>query len=162
MAHALRASSLHALLILTSKALSRSGFGDVQILDRRQNKQKTRYGGHELLCETELGGLPVKVVVKVVNDVVRLRMLDELAGTVVRRRADFGLIVTPQSVAKSAEKLVGSHLPVRIEVIDGPSLARMLIKYQIGTRGADDVDYAFFSELESQSFRIISFLAETT
>ena len=102
--------------MLVSKGLTRAGFGDVQILDRRENGQKTRFGGHEILCQTTLGSLEATVVVKVINDAVRVRMLDELAGTVLRRRADAGIIVSPRHVTATAKKVQASYRPCRIEV----------------------------------------------
>lgn len=62
----LQRCSLHVLLMVVEQALARSGFGDVEILDRRRNKQKSRFGGHELSCRTRIGSLPATVLVKVV------------------------------------------------------------------------------------------------
>ena len=155
---ALKQCSLHSLLILTSRALSHSGFGYVQLLDRRQSKQKSRFGGHELLCETTVGGLPVRVIVKVIQDSVRLRMLDELAGGIRRTNADLGLIVSPHNLTANASQALGSYAPMRIEAITGRTFAELLSRYHIGVRSRGDVDYAFFSELEDLGERLISFL----
>lgn len=156
---ALQSCSLHSLLMLTSKALTRSGFGDVEILDRRHSKQKSRSGGHELSCHTTIGILPAKVVVKVINDEVRIRMLDELAGAVDRTHADLGLIVTTKRLCKSARKMLASYRRSRISAIEGPELATLLLKHGIAARGAD-VDYAFLSSLEEVSEKLLSFIAE--
>ena len=110
----LKRCSLHSLLMLTSKVLSRSGFGDVQLLDRRQSRQKSRFGGHELLCESSVGMFPTRVIVKVIQDSVRLRMLDELAGSVRRTNADMGLIVSPHHLTANASKHLASYAPMRI------------------------------------------------
>jgi hypothetical protein len=48
---ALQQCSLHSLILLTTKALGRSGFGDVQILDRRQSKQSGN-AAHESNCQS--------------------------------------------------------------------------------------------------------------
>ncbi|MBS1714605.1 MAG: restriction endonuclease [Armatimonadetes bacterium] len=159
--YALQNCSLHSLLMLTSKALKRAGFGDVQILDRRQSRQKSRYGGHELLCQTEFGTVPAKVVVKVVRDSVRQRMLDELAGTVIRRNADMGILVATKHVSALARRNRERYNPLRLEIIDGDALAGLLAKYGIGVRPHGEVDYAFFGKLEEQSFRVLSFLASS-
>lgn len=155
---ALQSCSLHALLMVVSKALARSGYGDVQFLDRRQSKQKSRFGGHELQCETMLGNRPVKVIVKVVRDSVRIRHLDELAGTAIRTGADSGMIITPFHITSKAQTLLDSYGPVRIAVIEGSALAAWLTELKIGVRGAEDVDYAFFGELEDMSMRVLSFI----
>ena len=155
----LKDCSLHTLLMLTSKALTRSGFGDVQLLDRRQSKQRSRYGGHELVCRGNLGTLPMKVIVKVINDSVRVRMLDELAGVVIRTRADAGIIVTPHHVTTNALRQQGTYSRARIEIIDGHALAGLLSKFGIGQRGRGEVDYAFFGALHEMSDRVLSFIA---
>lgn len=158
--HALQNCSLHSLLMVTSKVLSRAGYGDVQILDRRESRQKSRYGGHELLCELNVGTVPAKVVVKVVRDSVRQRMLDELAGTVIRRNADMGLLVATKHVSPLARRNKDRYNPLRLQIIDGDSLAGLLALYRVGVRPHGEVDYAYFGGLEARSFRILSFLAE--
>ncbi|MBS1714912.1 MAG: restriction endonuclease [Armatimonadetes bacterium] len=157
---ALQNCSLHSLLMVTSKVLSRAGFGDVQILDRRESRQKSRYGGHELLCQMDVGTVPAKVVVKVVRDSVRQRMLDELAGTVIRRNADMGLLVATKHVSPLARRNKDRYNPLKLQIIDGDGLVELLTRFQIGVRPHGEVDYAFFGGLEAQSFRILSFLAE--
>lgn len=144
----LRTSSLHALVIVVTKALSRSGFGDVEILDRRTEKQKSRFGGHELQCITEIGNMPGKVIVKIVRDSVRTRMVDELAGTVLRTGADRGLIVTPFRMTKGAKENLDRYKPAQVDVVDGQSLVSMLKKHGIGIRGRGEVDFAYFGALE--------------
>lgn len=153
---ALQGLSLHSLLITTSKALTRAGFGDVQVLDRRQNRQKSRWGGHELLCECRIGNLPAKVIVKVVRQEVRTRMLDELAGAVRRRDADLGLLVTPFA-CRMGFRYPGS----RVEVVDGPKLASLLAEHGVGVRPSGTPDYAFFEELERVSVRLMKFISST-
>ena len=156
----LKQSSLHALLMVTSKALSRSGFGDVQILDRRHSKQKSRFGGHELLCQTNVGTVPLRIIVKVINDAVRVRMLDELAGAAIRTKADLGLLVTPFDRTSKSVRKQGRYGGVHLEVLDGPALCGLLRKYGIGVRPTGGVDYAFFAGLESVSIRLRMFLRE--
>jgi restriction endonuclease Mrr len=154
----LQRSSLHSLLLVTSKMLSRSGFGDVQILDRREPRQRSRFGGHELLCETNVGSLPVRIVVKVINDAVRLRMLDELAGVVIRTKSDLGLIVTPHHLTASARRHQEAFHSARIEVIDGVRLAEKLTSLGIGVREKGSIDFAFFMALEEAADRITAFM----
>ena len=154
----LRTASLHGILIALSKALSRSGFGDVQILDRRRSRQKSRYGGHEILCETSVGEYPMKVVVKVVQDRIRVRMADELAGTVLRTNADLGILVSPFNRSGSIAGLQGAHRPVRIEFLDGDRLAALLRRSGVGVRGKGELDYAYFTALEEVACRIEVFL----
>lgn len=158
MIRVLQRSSLHSLLLLTSKMLSRSGFGEVQILDRRETRQKSRFGGHELLCESTLGSLPVRVVVKVINDSVRLRMLDELAGVVMRTKADLGIIVSPHHLTASAARYQGSYKASRISVIDGAALAERLQKLGIGIRKSGEIDHQFFVGLDLVGKRVTEFM----
>ena len=159
---ALQSCSLHALLMLTSKTLALSGFGDTEILDRRQSKQKSRHGGHELRCQTTFGLLPVKVIVKVVQDSVRLRMLDELTTAVKRTGSDFGLLVATGRIGRQALKEREFYRREGIAILDGTTLAALLRKHQIGTRGKGEVDYAFFGSLEEASLRVLSFVREVS
>jgi hypothetical protein len=154
---ALQSSSLYVLLILVTRVLTREGYDDVQILDRRQTKQKSRFGGHEIMCETTIGSMPAKVVVKVINDAGRARHLDELAGVVDRIGADVGLLVTPHHLTKNARRNQPLFSRSRIEVMDGPGFASLLLKHKIGTRGQDGVDYAFFGHLEQITDRFAAF-----
>ncbi|ARU41214.1 hypothetical protein CCB80_08730 [Armatimonadetes bacterium Uphvl-Ar1] len=158
MLHVLQGSSLHSLLLLTSKVLSRSGFGEVQVLDRRETRQKSRFGGHELMCESTFGSLPVKVIVKVINDSVRLRMLDELVGAVQRTKADLGIIVSPRHVTASARKLQDHYKASRVNIIDGTELADRLTRLGIGVRPKGDVDFQFFGALEEVGHRVTAFM----
>lgn len=155
----LQASSLHVLLILTSKLLTREGFGDVQILGRRQTKQKSRFGGHEIMCETTIGSEPAKVVVKVVNDAGRLRHLDELSGVADRTSAAMSLLVTPHNLTKSAMRNQPLYRRSRVEIFDGAKLASLMFKHKVGTRGTGDVDYEYFGALEDASDALLGFMA---
>jgi len=158
MTNMLQNTSLHALLMIVSKGLTRAGFGDVAILDRRQPRQKSRYGGHEIECLTSVGNLPGKVVVKVIRDGVRQRMVDELVGTVMRRGADLGLIISPFHITRKAKENLPAYKGARIEVLDGKILSDLLIKHQIGTRGEQDIDYAFFGGIEEVAEKVQAFL----
>lgn len=158
MVGALQRSSLHSLLMLTSKLLAQSGFGEVQILDRRATRQKSRHGGHELVCSFTVGSLPMKVIVKVINDAVRLRMLDELAGAVLRTKSDLGLIVSPHHVTASASRYQGTYRGARVEIMDGSELARQLTARGIGVRSKGDPDYQFFGGLEEFGALALKFL----
>jgi restriction endonuclease Mrr len=155
---ALQDCSLHALLIICSKVLTRSGFGDVQILDRRQSRQKSRYGGYELICQTNLGFLPVRMIVKVVRDTVRTRMLDELAGATVRSSADFGLIITPYHLTKKAVKHKESYKNVRIEALEGAALSELLQRYGFGVALSGKADPAFFKSLEESAASFMPYI----
>lgn len=156
----LQSCSLHSLLMLTSKMLSRSGFGDVQILGRREMRQKSRFGGHELLCEGVVGTEPYRVIVKVINDAVRLRMLDELAGAVIRTKADLGIIVSPHHLTTSADKHQGDYYGARLCVIDGLDMATRLSKLGIGVRPKGSVDYQYFEQLDEVGERALAFMRQ--
>lgn len=156
--HMLQRSSLHTLLLLTSKVLSRSGFGEVQILDRRETRQKSRFGGHELMCESSFGSLPLKVIVKVINDGVRVRMLDELAGAVMRTKADLGIIVSPRHVTATAKALQPHYQSARVNIIDGTELADRLHRLGIAVRPSGEPDYSFFGALEEVGERVAAFM----
>lgn len=154
----LQTCSLHTLLLLTSKMLARQGFGDVQFMDRRDTKQKSRYGGHELMCESTLGTFPIKVIVKVIGDSIRLRMLDELAGAVMRTGSDLGIIVSPYPLSTTVARHNAQYHAARLMIIDGEGLASRLTALGIGTRPTGGVDYQFFSHLSDVGDSARSFL----
>lgn len=158
MLHMLQNSSLHTLLLLTAKVLSRTGFGEVQILDRRETRQKSRFGGHELMCESSFGSLPLKVIVKVINDGIRVRMLDELAGAVIRTKADLGIIVSPRHVTATARKLQPHYQAARVKIIDGAELVDQLQRLGIAVRPCGEPDYSFFGAMEEVGRRVNAFM----
>lgn len=157
---ALQNCSLHALLIVTSKALTHAGFGDVQIMGRRRTTQRTRLGGFEMLCEMYVNAKPIRVVVKVIRDDIRVRMLDELTGVLLRTHADFGLIVTPFGVTGRASRIVADYKPARLEIIEGRALEELVTRFGIGVRGNGLVDYAYFGQLEEAAQHIQAFYQE--
>ena len=160
LAEALKQCSLHSLLMLTSKALARAGFGDVEILDRRRAGQKSRYGGHEISCLAHLGPVPVRVLVKVVRDDVRTRMLDELAGCVIRSGADIGIVASAYQVSPSVAARQADYRPARVEILDGKALSKLMRCSGIAVRPAGGVDYAFLQELEEVSERLLDFIGK--
>lgn len=160
LAGALQGCSFHALLMLCSKALTRSGFGDVEILDRRQRGQRSRHGGHDMDCRASVGTFPAKVIVKVVleRDGVKTRNFDELAGAALRASADLGLILTPYKVSASVAARQASYGPVRVEAMDGKALADLMRRSGIAVRPSGEPDFAFLAELEEVSGRLLAFM----
>lgn len=153
---ALSRCSLHALLLITSKVLAQAGYGDIEVLDRRQRRQKSRFGGHELLCQTTFGLFPSKVIVKVIQDDIRVRMVDELVGAITRTKADAGIIVSPGRLTARAKENLERYGHITIHAIEGDQLASLLATYHIGLRSRGSVDYAFFGELEHVATSFIS------
>ena len=156
---ALQGSSLHVLLMLIAKILTRQGFGDIQLLGRRLKAQKSRVGGCVLLCQTNIGHVPIKVIIKVINDGVRTRMLDEMAGAIDRTGSDFGIVISTEDLSPKVAKNQGTYGKSRVEVIDGSLFASMLTKFKIGVRPDGSPDYAFFGDLENQLERVNEFLS---
>ena len=156
---ALQQLSLHPLITLVSRTLTRSGYGEAQLQNRLKEKQKSRQGGCDLLFEATFGTREVRVAVKVVRDTIRIRMLDEMCGVVRRTKADMGFLVTPFSIGKRAKELLASYRP-EIQVIDGAALAGLMETYGIGTKGTGEVDYEFFQGLEHYSERTLDLMQE--
>lgn len=157
---ALQGCSHHALLMLVSKALTRAGFGDVEIQDRRDAGQKSRHGGHEISCLAALGPVPLKVLVKVVRDDLRIRHFDELAGGVIRCGTDLGLLVTPFEISASASRAQADYRPARVEAMGGGALAELMRCSGVAVRPSGEPDYAFLSELETVSERLLAFIGK--
>ena len=145
---ALQSASLHPLLLMVSRVLARSGYGEVRLMDRLSPREKSREGGHELLCELVHGIDVHRIVVKVLRDSIRIRNLDELVGTINRTGADSGIVISPHHVTRDAKRLLEVYSGVDIGVVDGEQLATWLRLHDIGTLPSGDVDYAFFGHLE--------------
>lgn len=152
--------SFHALQILISNVMSRAGWHETQILDRRETGRKSRFGGHEISCRSFIGPVAVKMVVKVLRDSGRTRMLDEMAGTVLRNGADLGLLVVPSKLSARIERAQGAYRPARIEVLDHEALASLMRCSGVGVRADGSPDYAFLTALEEQSSRLLAFIDE--
>jgi len=159
---ALKAATLHPLLLMVSKVLARSGYGEIRVMDRRTARQKSRDGGHELICELLQGQEPHRIVVKVLRDSIRIRNLDELVGTINRTGADSGLVVSAHHITRDARRLIESYSGVEIGVVDGDGLANWLRVHGIGVLSNGDVDYGFFGHLEDLSHHVRRFLDQLT
>jgi hypothetical protein len=160
LAAALGNVSFHALQILISTVMSRSGWNETIILDRRETGRKSRHGGHEISCRTFLGPVAVKMVVKVHRDTGRTRMLDEMAGTVLRNGADVGLLVTPTKLSPGIAAKQAGYKGVRMESIDHEALASLMRCSGVGVRHDGTPDYEFLVALEEQSARLLVFMKQ--
>ncbi len=154
----LQTCSLHELEMILQMTLSREGFGDIEIMNRRLAKQKSRFGGYDLVCRRTIGSVQETIIVKIVRDTVRIRHCSELMGEIDRANADLGLLVTPFHVCDSAVTQLTKYTKSRFEVLDGNDLADLLTKYEIGVRGRGEIDYAYFTGLREASERIIGFI----
>jgi len=143
---------------MVSKVLARSGYGEVKLMDRRTVRQKSRDGGHELLCELVTGAEVHRVVVKLVRDSIRIRNLDEIVGTINRTGADSGLVVSPYHITREARRLKASYTGVSIGIVDGNELANWLRLHGIGILPEGEVDYAFFGHMEDLAEGVREFL----
>lgn len=144
--------SLNELIMLLEKLLPFEGFGDVEVLDRRKSKQKSRFGGFEMRCRTKLGNQTGFVLVKVVAEhPLNTRMLHELTGCVFEHDALLGLLVSPFKSSGSRAFLQASQPKLRVRVIDAPELIRLMNCSGIGIRPKGEIDYAFFASLKTAS-----------
>lgn len=156
--HALQKCSFHPRLMMVQKALIKAGYGDVEILDRRDAGQKSRYGGHELSCVLATGPVPLKVNVKVLTEDVRIRTFDELAGCLIRTGADAGLVITTGKITRSGAKWQAKFEgKSRMDAMDGRALADLIRRSGFATRQNGEPDYAFFTELEKVSEKVRAF-----
>lgn len=144
----LRKCSFPAYLHIVHKTLIRAGFGDVQLLDRFETYQKSRYGGHEIECFVPCGSRSIKVVVKVIKDRIRIRMLDELVGVLNRCGGEMALIVSPFIMGDEVAIQSTRYNTVSLDVIDEVDLVRLMSKHTVGVRRNGELDYAYFEALE--------------
>ncbi len=146
----LQGATLHPLIMVVTQALARAGYGDIRILDRRQAKQKSRYGGYDIECHTHVGRMPAKVIVKVVaDDSIHKRMIDELCGVTLSSQATAGFIFATKHIATSAKAELQALSPiVRLVAFDGEQFAAFLAAQDIGLRPDGSVDQEFFRDLK--------------
>lgn len=155
---ALQSSSFFPLLSLVSRTLTRAGYGEVRFMGRRAPQQKSKDAGYDLLFEATFATRRrLVVVVKVADQPIRIRQLDEMCGVIHRTRADMGFVVSAHHVTRKAKALLPDYEPT-VQAIDGEQLAALMSEYQIGTRGKGEVDYAFFGSLEHYSNKVLSFI----
>ena len=154
----LQECSLYGLLLVTSAALTRAGYGDVQFQDRRESRQKTKHGGHELTCTLRVGEAMSRAVVKVINDGIRTRMCDEAMGTADRRRADFAMIVSPHNLSPKVAHQQGQYTKTPLQVFAGIDLAALVAKYKVGIRKDGSIDYAYYETLRSSAHELMPYL----
>ena len=155
-----RVSSFHAQLLVLLRLLERLGYRNLRIMGRRTPAQSTDQGGHELMSLDEFGIFTGKTVIKFVRDKVRTRMLDELAGTIRRVGADYGVLIATGGFCEG----VTPDINQRVRVITGTELAHLLVRHRIGTKTEtqeDTVDHEFFRSLEVYAGQVAEFVERT-
>jgi len=144
--------SLNELIMLLEKLLPFEGFGDVEVLDRRKTKQKSRFGGFEMRCRTKVGNQAGIVLVKVVPKFpLNTRMVHELAGCGLEHDALLSLLVSPFNRSPSRAFAQALQPKLRVRIIDVPELIRLMNCSGLGIRPKGEVDYAFFANLKTAS-----------
>lgn len=151
-------AKLHTKVVLLQRLLSRMGYGDVRSMGRLKPGQKSKQGGHELFCRFQAGSQTANMVVKLVSDSARLRMLCELAGTMLLNRAQFGLLIATKPSSARMLQFLDRLTPLKIELIDGPHLAQLLHKYRIGVRVHGEPDFAYLERLDQQETEVVALL----
>ena len=111
------------------------GYERPQSLGRRYFRGGAKTGGADIqtFLATDRIAVPVLVVLKQFKRDVQLRYVDELRGSLARRRVTHGLIVTTSRFPKRAEEAARSG-DSRIDLIDGETLAGLLLTYGIGVK----------------------------
>lgn len=136
-----------AFLTLTRKVLSRSGYGEIVELGRIQSWQKSKIGGCELLGMTTIGESPVKVIIKLIKDSVRTRMLDELSGVCNREQAGNGILVSTQALGPKLRCIPEKYINQSIRVFDINDLRRLFAKHHLLLTPEGAVDPAYLERL---------------
>lgn len=151
-------AKLHTKVILVQRLLGRMGFGEVRSMGRLKPSQKSKRGGHELFCRFQAGSQDATMVVKLVSDSARLRMLCELAGTMLLNRAQFGLLIATKPSSERMFRYLDRLTPLKMDLIDGPALVQLLHKHGIGIRQHGEPDFAYLERLDAQEKAIIGLL----
>ncbi|MBS1703673.1 MAG: restriction endonuclease [Armatimonadetes bacterium] len=142
---------LGALEILVQTLLAREGFGEVEIMNRWNPKQKTKKGGFELVCFRGTGPLRETTLVKVIQDDIRVRMLAELVGNVDRINADFGIVVTTKRACHSARRELPKFTTCQVRIVEPPDIENLMRKHLVGFREHGEPNHAYFSFLMEQA-----------
>lgn len=147
----LEASSFRTFVTVVSSVLAQKGFGDVVSMGRHTRSGKSRHGGFDLRCRYGTGDFQQVAVVKLIHDdSIRLRMLCELAGTVVLQKANLGILVSTRRTSDRMRAIVPLFGALKVEVIDGEQLALMMARLGVGMRGHCEIDYEYFETLEQK------------
>lgn len=154
----LKETNLHAFQIILQSILQREGYGEVTLMDRRRPKQKSRYGGFELVCKSSIGPEPFVCIVKVVlQHSVRVRQVMEAAGNVDRMSVDMAIVATPYTTCETTAEILPLMTKSRIDIWDGPRIVDLMMKHRVGTREGE-VDFAYFGWLNYVSDKSIEVL----
>lgn len=154
----LEESSFNTFTVVVSSVLAQTGFGDVVSMGRLKRNGKSRHGGFDLRCKFGSSDFRQVAVVKLVHDdSIRLRMLCELAGTVVLQKANLGILVSTRKASDRMRAFVPLFGALKVDVIDGEQLANLMARLGIGMRGHTEIDYAYFAALEENSEAFVEF-----
>lgn len=153
--------SIGGLQILLQSLFAREGFGDVELMGRYTQKQKSKLGGFELRCRRSIGPIHQTILIKVImGHQIRVRSLAEMAGNVDRFNADHGLVITTTTACKSAIRELPKFTKSPIHILESRDLAELLVKHRFGVREHGEPNYAYFSALNELAKRSEPILKE--
>jgi membrane-bound metal-dependent hydrolase YbcI (DUF457 family) len=151
--HQLHSLSFHAFAELVCDLLRRMGYTDVALLGRTTLRQRTRYGGRDIMASARTGvtGARVTIQLKLYERPVSRRFVDEMAGVMLRIGSTQGILITTSTFAKPAVQAAGRNRLTAVRLVDGPALVSLLARHQLGikqtARGRLFLDTRFFRQL---------------
>lgn len=159
--HQIQTLSIGGLQLLLQPLFAMEGVGDTLLMGRLRQKQRSKKGGFELCCRGSFGPIHTTTIVKVIMDhQIRVRSLAEMAGNIDRFRADFGIVLTTETVCKSALRELPKFMKSSVHIMEGRDLAAMMVKHRLGIRENGEPNYSYFSALNEIAERIEPILEE--
>jgi restriction system protein len=110
---------------------------------------QTNDGGIDGIINEDVLGLDtIYVQAKRWSNAVPVKEVRDFAGALLSKRSNKGVFITTSSFPKSAEEFVSS-IDRRITLIDGDTLARLMIKYNLGVSIKETIE---LKEIDSDYF----------
>lgn len=118
--------------------LKSEGFRDVTIVGNMHWRGRSRFGGYDIRARLPLSSSQklTLVQVKQPKDDLRVqrRFVHELRGVMLDWGSTYGVIVTTGQFSAEARTVVKRYQPMPVRLIDGPQLAKLMVKHCLGVR----------------------------
>ncbi len=152
---------LFPLEVVLTRLLPKLGFHEVNVMGRRSEGQRSTEGGFEIEALLYRENQPIRTIVKIVRDDVRIRNVDEVVGAMTRVDAPFAIIFGTGKLCRNVEHLSRTKVGRKLTILSGDDFARLLIEHEIGTMGrliAKGVDRKYFEFLHKECNAVVQFM----
>lgn len=124
---------------LVISLLERMGYGQAGSVERTSATGDARVDG--IISQDPLGLDRIYVEAKryAVDNVIHRPKIHEFAGALLGKQGDRGVYITTSSFSNGARQ-EADRINARIELIDGPRLAELLVRYRVGVQVEETVE----------------------